>query len=146
MSMQDAKRFIEETAKNQKLMEQVRAISVETGETAFAHYARAAKGFGFEFTAEELEEAMKAQQENGQELVDGAELSLDELDTVAGGWCTFSNKCSKVINYKKQNKNCEYTYKEGEDCIMLDDCDGNHNYYFCTEGPKKEIDGKTIYP
>ena len=145
MSMQDAKRFIEETAQNRELMEKVRAIDIGSDETSVAFYARAAKSLGYDFSAEELEEAMKAQQEKGLETVDKVELSLEELDNVAGGWCTFSNNCSKVINYKKHNKNCEYTFEEGENCIMLDDCNLASTSYYCTEGPYMEKGDKKTY-
>ncbi len=129
MSMEGARRFVEETAKDRKLMEQVKAVGIGDGEGSAAFFARAAKGFGFDFTAEEVEGALKARQEAGLDFVDGVELDDDELDRIAGGWCTFSNKCSKIINYKKQNPECNSTYKPGEDCIFTDPCDANSYYY-----------------
>lgn len=99
MSLQDAKRFVEETAADRKLLEQVKAVGIEAEEAGAAFFAHAAKGFGYDFTAEELGEAMRARQEAGFELVDRAELSEEELDSIAGGWCWFDNKCSVVINF-----------------------------------------------
>ena len=129
MSMQDAKRFVEETAKDQKLMEQVKAVGIGDEEDGATFFARAAKDFGFDFTAEEINEALKAQQEAGMSLVDGAELDEEELDQIAGGWCWFDNKCSKAINYKKKNPECNSTYVPGEYCLFTDECDANSYYY-----------------
>lgn len=123
MSMQDAKRFIEKTSGDDKLMEEVRAVGIEAGESSAAFFARAAKGFGYDFTAEEIEAELKARQEAAAEIVDGAELDDAELDQVAGGGsCLFSDYCSKLINYKKHNPECKTTYQKNENCYASDDC------------------------
>ena len=125
MSIEDAKRFVDETTKDRKLMEQVKAVGIEDGEDTAAFFARAAKGFGFDFSAEEVQEALMAQQEAGLDFVDGAELDEDELDMIAGGWCWTNNLCSNLINYRKESSKCKYTYKPGEDCIVTDSCSGS---------------------
>lgn len=44
---------------------------------------------GFAVTVEEL----------GQEIAGSRELSDDEIESVAGGWCWFSSACDVVISY-----------------------------------------------
>lgn len=44
---------------------------------------------GYAVTVEEL----------GQEMAGNRELSEDEMESVAGGWCWFVNACDVVISY-----------------------------------------------
>ena len=72
---ENLKKFLEEASKNEELKAKLTALTDK--ETAVAKAVELAKEYGFALTAEDFQPA------------DGAELSLDELDSVAGGWCLF---------------------------------------------------------
>ena len=69
---ENLKKFLEEASKNEELKAKLAALTDK--ETAVAKAIELAKEYGFTLTAEDFQPA------------DGAELSLDELDQVAGGW------------------------------------------------------------
>ena len=68
---ENLKIFLEEASKNEELKTKLTALTDK--ETAVAKAIELAKEYGFTLTAEDFQPA------------DGAELSLDELDQVAGG-------------------------------------------------------------
>ena len=68
---ENLKKFLEEASKNEELKAKLAAMTDK--ETAVAKAIELAKEYGFTLTAEDFQPA------------DGAELSLDELDQVAGG-------------------------------------------------------------
>ena len=68
---ENLKIFLEEASKNEELKAKLTALTDK--ETAVAKAIELAKEYGFALTAEDFQPA------------DGAELSLDELDQVAGG-------------------------------------------------------------
>ncbi|MBQ6317765.1 MAG: Nif11-like leader peptide family RiPP precursor [Oscillospiraceae bacterium] len=72
---ENLKKFLEEASKNEELKARLAALTDK--ETAVAKAIEIAKEYGFTLTAEDFQPA------------DGAELSLDELESVAGGdaWC-----------------------------------------------------------
>ena len=72
---ENLKKFLEEASKNEELKARLAALTDK--ETAAEKVIELAKEYGFTLTAEDFQPA------------DGAELSLDELDSVAGGmFCT----------------------------------------------------------
>ena len=72
---ENLKKFLEEASKNEELKAKLAALTDK--ETAVEKAIEIAKEYGFTLTAEDFQPA------------DGAELSLDELESVAGGyaWC-----------------------------------------------------------
>ena len=72
---ENLKRFLEEASKNEELKARLAALTDK--ETAVAKAVELAKEYGFTLTAEDFQPT------------DGAKLSLDELESVAGGdaWC-----------------------------------------------------------
>ena len=68
---ENLKKFLEEAGKNEELKARLAALTDK--ETAAEKVIELAKEYGFTLTAEDFQPA------------DGAELSLDELDSVAGG-------------------------------------------------------------
>ena len=68
---ENLKKFLEEASKNEELKARLAALTDK--ETAVEKAVEIAKEYGFALTAEDFQPA------------DGAELSLDELDQVAGG-------------------------------------------------------------
>ena len=68
---ENLKKFLEEASKNEELKARLAALTDK--ETAVEKTIELAKEYGFTLTAEDFQPA------------DGAELSLDELDSVAGG-------------------------------------------------------------
>ena len=68
---ENLKKFLEEASKNEELKARLAALTDK--ETAVEKAIELAKEYGFTLTAEDFQPA------------DGAELSLDELDSVAGG-------------------------------------------------------------
>ena len=78
-----------------------------------------ARHFGYDITKEELIESSRARckalEEAGQAAEKAVEeLSVDQLDSVAGG---------------KDNENCKDTFKDQENCWWEDGCDVNYNTY-----------------
>ena len=70
---ENLKKFLEEAGKNEEL--KVRLAALTDKETAAEKVIELAKEYGFTLTAEDFQPA------------DGPELSLDELERVAGGIC-----------------------------------------------------------
>ena len=68
---ENLKKFLEEASNNEELKARLAALTDK--ETAVEKAVEIAKEYGFALTAEDFQPA------------DGAELSLDELDQVAGG-------------------------------------------------------------
>jgi len=68
---ENLKKFLEEASKNEELKAKLEALTDK--ETAVDKAIKIAKEYGFALTSEDFKPA------------DGAELSLDELDSVAGG-------------------------------------------------------------
>ena len=68
---ENLKKFLEEASKNEELKAKLAALTDK--ETAVEKAVEIAKEYGFALTAEDFQPA------------DGGELSLDELDQVAGG-------------------------------------------------------------
>jgi len=68
---ENLKKFLEEASKNEELKAKLAALTDK--ETAVEKAIEIAKEYGFALTAEDFQPA------------DGGELSLDELDSVAGG-------------------------------------------------------------
>ena len=68
---ENLKKFLEEASKNEELKARLAALTDK--ETAVEKAVEIAKEYGFALTAEDFQPA------------DGGELSLDELDQVAGG-------------------------------------------------------------
>ena len=68
---ENLKKFLEEASKNEELKAKLAALTDK--DTAAAKAVELAKEYGFALTAEDFQPA------------DGEELSLDELDNVAGG-------------------------------------------------------------
>ena len=68
---ENLKKFLEEASKNEELKAKLAALTDK--ETAVEKAVEIAKEYGFTLTEEDFQPA------------DGAELSLDELDRVAGG-------------------------------------------------------------
>jgi predicted ribosomally synthesized peptide with nif11-like leader len=84
---ENLKKFLEEASKNEELKAKLAALTDK--DTAVAKAVELAKEYGFALTAEDFQPA------------DGAELSLDELDSVAGGSVCLlfgggHNKCAHV--------------------------------------------------
>ena len=73
---ENLKKFLEEASKNEELKAKLTALTDK--ETAVAKAIEIAKKYGFALTAEDFQAA------------EGAALSPDELEQVAGGWC-FTN-------------------------------------------------------
>ena len=76
---ENLKKFLEEASKNEELKAKLAALTDK--ETAVEKAIEIAKEYGFALTAEDFQPA------------DGGELSLDELDNVAGGWCFIAGCC-----------------------------------------------------
>ena len=129
MSRQDASRFIDDTSKDQELLEKIKALGIGDGEVTVAFFARVAKEFGYDFTAEELEAESKARQEAGIEVVDGAELNDEELDRIAGGQCLYNDECEFVFHYYKSDPECSSTFNHLDHCAAVDKCSVIINYY-----------------
>ena len=121
MSMDQAKKFFEALKKDRKAVEGLMGSEKpETEEGLFQAYAQAAAKLGFEASADEIrtvyEEIMKAVAAKTQESAgDVKELSAEELDAVAGGGFWFFND--------KDHPNCKDTYKDRENCWVVDGCD-----------------------
>ena len=84
---ENLKKFLEEASKNEELKAKLSALTDK--ETAVEKVIELAKEYGFTLTAEDFQPA------------EGAELSLDELDSVAGGSVCLlfgggQNKCAHV--------------------------------------------------
>ena len=76
MAFENAKKFLEQAMKD-------KALRARTAEKEPAEVVAIAKELGFDVTAEELEEAVKAMRKAAGEAT--KELSIDELGKVAGG-------------------------------------------------------------
>ncbi|MEE3482428.1 MAG: Nif11-like leader peptide family natural product precursor [Lachnospiraceae bacterium] len=70
---ENLKKFLEEASKNEELKAKLAALTDK--ETAVEKAIEIAKEYGFALTAEDFQPA------------DGGELSLDDLNAVAGGGC-----------------------------------------------------------
>lgn len=95
---ENLKKFLEEASKNEELNAKLAALTDK--ETAVKKAVEIAKEYGFALTTEDFQPT------------DGAKLSLDELDRVAGGaWCTFigGGGTKKVLYCEK----CEVLVWEG---------------------------------
>ena len=80
---ENLKKFLEEASKNEELKARLAALTDK--ETAVEKAVEIAKEYGFTLTAEDFQPA------------DGAELSLDELEHVAGGICMiFGEDCTWI--------------------------------------------------
>ena len=85
---ENLKKFLEEASENEELKAKLAALTDK--ETTVEKVIELAKEYGFTLTAEDFQPA------------EGAELSLDELDSVAGGvWCFMiggghNNNCAIV--------------------------------------------------
>ena len=76
MALENARKFLEQVMKD-------KALRACTAEKEPAEVVAIAKELGFDVTAEELEEAVKAMRKTAGEAA--KELSIDELGKVAGG-------------------------------------------------------------
>ena len=76
MALENARKFLEQVMKD-------KALRARTAEKEPAEVVAIAKELGFDVTAEELEEAVKAMRKTAGEAT--KELSIDELGKVAGG-------------------------------------------------------------
>lgn len=73
---ENLKKFLEEASKNEELKTKLAALTDK--DTAVEKAIEIGKEYGFNLTAEDFE------------TTDGAELSFDELEQVAGGWCHYA--------------------------------------------------------
>ena len=97
---ENLKKFLEEASKNEDLKAKLTAINDR--DTAVAKAIELAKEYGITLTAEDFKPD------------EGDELSLDEMDQVAGGWCFYQGKggCGMVSSMASQpctNPGIEYT-------------------------------------
>ena len=92
MAMEQAAQFLQEMRTNEKIKESLENLSKITDEKqTYGLLADAAKNAGFDVNAEELEEAVKARQQEllrqTGEVSEGIQaLSAEDLDQVAGGY------------------------------------------------------------
>ena len=84
---ENLKKFLEEASKNEELKARLTALTDK--ETAVAKAVELAKEYGFTLTAEDFQPA------------DDAELSLDELEHVAGGACLYFGEDCIAVQYSK---------------------------------------------
>ena len=82
---ENLKKFLEEASKNEELKANLAALTDK--ETAVEKAIEIAKEYGFALTAEDFQPA------------DGAELSLDELEHVAGGACFYFGEDCIAVQY-----------------------------------------------
>ena len=83
---ENMKKFLEEASNNEELKARLAALTDK--ETAVEKAVEIAKEYGFTLTAEDFQPA------------DGAELSLDELEHVAGGACLYFGEDCIAVQYK----------------------------------------------
>ena len=89
--------------------------------------------FGYEITKEELEAALEKQAgvlDAARQAAEAAveELSVDDLDNVAGGGGVgVANQGLKKP--EKENDECKSTYQDAENCWYNDGCDNVNNMY-----------------
>ena len=102
---ENLKKFLEEASKNEELKASLTALTDK--DTAVEKAIELAKEYGFALAAEDFQPA------------DGAELSLDELDSVAGGWCLVTGGGSggtKKIPYCEKCEECKVDETVGQPC------------------------------
>ena len=96
---ENLKKFLEEASKNEELKARLAALTDK--ETAVEKAIEIAKEYGFALTAEDFQPA------------DGGELSLDELDSVAGGWCLSPGGGSSVTKKRPYCEKCQLFVLDG---------------------------------
>lgn len=119
MSKENVAAFLEKIMNDPKAAELMKGMNAATDEEKIAGIVEAAKGLGFELTAEELEGYLKEQAEERKaktEVVAGGIEKLDdsELGEVAGG---------------KYHSECKDTYRDEEGCFYNDGCDLIYHRY-----------------
>ena len=92
----------------------------ESDEEMVAGYVAAAKELGFDLTAQDVVDGIKAMAQERlakteQAEVEVQELSEGELDRIAGG---------------KLDDTCKYSFQDGENCWLTDACDDTLLWYF----------------
>lgn len=127
MELEKAKSFLKALETDPKISEDLKAADKpETVEDELRVYLDTAEKHGFEITAKELLSAVEEMRKECAEQTDLVEatiqnLSIDDLDTVAGGG--EEPGCKNT-----QYSDCNTTYEDYENCWIADICDQISNY------------------
>ena len=114
---ENLKKFLEEASKNEELKAKLEALTDK--ETAVDKAIELAKEYGFTLTSEDFQPA------------EGAELSLDELDSVAGG-----NGCFCIL----------FGSGGGNNCVCMGSGDGPKKRPYCEKCQEFVWDGTVGTP
>jgi hypothetical protein len=107
--MENAKKFFEEVIKTEEAKALIKGVEKpETEEECIAVYVDVAVKLGVALTVEEVKEYLASDKANGAELDD------EELNQLVGGGA---------------HEECKYSYKNEENCILFDGCDGSYRSY-----------------
>jgi hypothetical protein len=108
--MENAKKFFEEIIKTEEAKALLAAVEApKTEEDRIAAYIEIAKRLGVELTTEDIQEYFATASD-----ADVAELDDEELEQLVGGGA---------------HDECKYSYKNEENCILFDGCDGSYRSY-----------------
>lgn len=120
MSKENARSFLEEGFKDPKVEELLQAqAKPETDEDELKIYAAVAGQVGFDFTAEELLDAVK---EKGEEQASRTEAQVQGLEPMP-------DQDLKQVAGGKGYPECKSTFKDKENCWFSDGCDVTWNHY-----------------
>ena len=119
MEKNKAEQFLADLSKNAEIRKYMEDYTIQEGTEKEEALADVAAHFGYEITKEDLVKAIEKQAAERDEARQAAErevveLSTDDLDTVAGGG---------ILEKNKHNDDCDFTYKDGENCWFTDACD-----------------------
>jgi hypothetical protein len=111
--MDEIKKFFEELKKDENASKLFSGKKPDTEEELIDCYIKVAEQLGYSITAEALKEEMdktaaEIAKKNDSTIEGIKEVSVEDMDAVAGGRMLW---------------NCEYTYKDEENCWSQDACD-----------------------
>ena len=131
MAIENAKKFLEELDRNEEALAMLNEErDVQDEEQQISLLGAAARTTGYDVTDGEilqlLSQSREIMKKTAKDAEKNVELSLDEMDAVAGG---------------AGHDDCDDTYRDNENCIFLDNCkklvrlygtrDFGHNPIYC---------------
>lgn len=123
MSVENAKQVFESLLNDPKAQELLKnATKPKNEDDIIAAYTDVAAQLGFALTEADIKEALAMKEQEQKERTETAaagikELPDDALDKVAGGGCY----CESTVY--SDHMDCVDTYKDKENCYVLDGCD-----------------------
>ena len=149
MSKEDARHFAAGWGKDDQIEQAIMALPREQRDSIEA-IARVARDLGYAITHEELAKAFAEEQKTRRTELKNVEISIDDLDQVAGGgdayhcksdydpndWCWVNDRCTSINVYYRSREECQETYDPDENCWFNDNCNSAVNLNYPTN-PKR---------